>query len=234
MTVKLVGLGAKKRSFDADEVTDIEFFVDCEPGVFDFVSSNVDLKPAGAIAQADKPRFAELVDGNDAPRRPHDHGLFFELLGAFALERVESLRHGMGALESSRVHLDPELAQIGTLRPSLLFDTFVDSHYRLSEAPSMLVHTASSTPLTKLTASRRGETLRHFERFVDDDALGSVRLHELVDRNPENVAIHRRHPIETPAIGLLRDVGVDFIDAADRAFGESASKRARLLTCAPQ
>ena len=150
---QLVGLRAKERPFDTDEITDVELLVDGEARLFDFIAADVGLEPTGAVTQSKKPGFAELVDSDDTPRSADNDRLRIELVGGLRVERVESFRHGVRPVEPRGVDVHPERFEVGSFRPPLLFDTFVDSHYRLSEAPSILLQTASSTPLIKLTAS---------------------------------------------------------------------------------
>jgi hypothetical protein len=67
--------------------------------------------------------------------------------------------------------------------------------------------------------------------LADRDAVGHVRRPEqLVDADPQHVPVHGRHPVQRPALGVLRDQLVDprgvHRHPADQVGGVGGHRRA--------
>jgi hypothetical protein len=67
--------------------------------------------------------------------------------------------------------------------------------------------------------------------LADRDAVGYVlRPEQFVDADPQHVPVHGRHPVQRPALGVLRDQLVDpcfvYRHTADQVGGVSGHRRA--------
>ena len=85
-----------------------------------------------------------------------------------------------------------------------------------SRMPAQAVSAALSrtmlprTPLTKAGRLVGGEVAHQVQRLGDRDRVGHVvDVQHLEDRQPQHVAVHRRHPLERPALGVRREHLVD-------------------------
>src|SRR5258708_7800022 len=91
---------------------------------------------------------------------------------------------------------------------------------RSSRRPSRLIsdsrgeivafQNAIQNPIDELRGFRGAVPLGDLDRLVDDHQLRRLRLvQEFVDRHPDDVAVHDRHPREPPILGLGLDHVVD-------------------------
>ena len=80
----------------------------------------------------------------------------------------------------------------------------------------------SRTPFTNGPGRRRRELLRDLDGLVDDDGVRRVVLEEeLVEREPEEVAVHRGHPPEPPVLRALGELRVQLVAARERPLDEA-------------
>ena len=66
-----------------------------------------------------------------------------------------------------------------------------------------------------------GKATRDFERLVDGNRARRRLVKEFINGKAKDVAIHGRHPIDTPMLGARFNAGINLFHMRQRAQGES-------------
>ena len=117
---QLVGARAEQMPFDADHISEIEQAEQLEVVLRQRVLLDVHLNARPAVGQHQEIRLAEIANAqNAAARRRVDAG-GFELGARFLAMGADEIGDGCCAIESMRIRIDAELAQLREVGATLL------------------------------------------------------------------------------------------------------------------
>ena len=81
---------------------------------------------------------------------------------------------------------------------------------------------------------RHRQAFGQFDRFVDRDAIGRFGIQDFIGPETEHVAVRRRHPLEAPVIGRLRQQRIEFASIPPDAGHERAGKIDQFIRTQPR
>ena len=236
---QLVGAGPEKVAFRTDDVAQVEQLEELEVLGADVVLTHIYLDPVLPVGHVHEPGLAVGAERHDAAA--HANVLFglLEFGSRRLIKLLPDLGDGVAVVEPARVGVETASLQLVELGSALDQQVCLVLHRLLIHFwQPEIVFDAVEDSVDELGGFVGREFLGNFQRFIDDDGAGRAAVgQELVDGQPQDVTVDRRHPAEAPVLRVLLDRLVDFLQPVERALEELVRERAhfrRLLVHFPE
>jgi hypothetical protein len=123
MDAQLAGSGSEEVAVHADDVAQIQAFLQCEIVLTNAVLANVDLQPLAVLLQMSESGLAHAPDCENAAGHAHGY-MRLQLLGGLVAVLSQDLLDGVGEIEAMAVGLETERLDFSDSADTLLVQLF--------------------------------------------------------------------------------------------------------------